>query len=232
MARAATKKWRDAAVESEAERLALAESSKIKNEEIGVLRVIARDLDNRLEEEIERFEEAIKAKNNTTTAWFAGADVETDDEGGKPRRRELPYVTRRLIVELLCAGVHPSSIGTVMAITGARGMVVPSNRFMRRMRNEMRIVVETLAALVVLATGFSRHWLFSPGTLASVPAGGLEVLSFDGTAKDGADYITCNAVLCRRSTGEKRTLCLRGGFLTDGKSAAPETASLREGGCG
>ena len=38
-------------------------------------------------------------------------------------------------MELFCAGVHPSSIGAVMAITGARDMVVPSKHFMRRMRN-------------------------------------------------------------------------------------------------
>jgi len=67
-ARAATKKWRDAAVQSEAERLALAESSKMKNEEIDVLRAIACDLDNRLEEEIERFKEAMKVKKITATA--------------------------------------------------------------------------------------------------------------------------------------------------------------------
>ena len=52
-------------------------------------------------------------------------------------------------------------------------------------------------------------------------------MSFDGTAKDGADYITCNVLFCRRSTGEKRTLRLRGAILTDGKSVAQETAALK-----
>jgi len=61
--------------------------------------------------------------------------VEKDDEGSEPRRRQWPCETRRLIMELFCAGVHPSSIGAVMAITGARDMVVPSKHFMRRMRN-------------------------------------------------------------------------------------------------
>ena len=53
---------------------------------------------------------------------------------------------RRKIVEYLCMGAHPSQIGSLIAISEGPDVLVPSNRFMRRMRNEMRIVVETLAA--------------------------------------------------------------------------------------
>jgi len=52
-------------------------------------------------------------------------------------------------------------------------------------------------------------------------------MGFDWTGKDGYDYITCNIKL-RKPNGDTRTLCLRGAFLTDGKTAAQETAALKD----
>jgi len=121
----------------------------------------------------------------------------------------------------------------------------------------MRIVVEALAAhaatdedvsaaledISEVAQAFSAlwcsiHWSFSPLAFLATGCSHLAprlrcrqvkwtTMSFDGTAKDGADYITCNVLFCRRSTGEKRTLRPRGAILTDGKSVAQETAALK-----
>jgi len=52
-------------------------------------------------------------------------------------------------------------------------------------------------------------------------------MGFDGTGKDGADYTTCYVKL-RLKDGSRRTLRLRGAFLTDGKTAAQETAALKD----
>ena len=52
-------------------------------------------------------------------------------------------------------------------------------------------------------------------------------MGFDETGKDGYDYITCNIKL-RKPNGDTRTLCLRGAFLTDGKTVAQEAAALKD----
>ena len=53
---------------------------------------------------------------------------------------------RRRIVKFLVIGVQPAQIGPTLEAVMDTNVILPSVRFMRQMRSEMRIIVETLAA--------------------------------------------------------------------------------------
>ena len=133
-------------------RLPAVEAKRKSDASARMLSELLRDLDNTLQLERERWAEAGRVNKKTAAAWF-GAD---GDEPG-PIQQKWRYPVRRQIIELLCAGSHPSQIGTIMTIMGGDDVLVPSERFMRRMRNEMCIVVETLAARAAADPDVSHH---------------------------------------------------------------------------
>jgi hypothetical protein len=53
---------------------------------------------------------------------------------------------RQMIVYLLVIGLSPDQIGPTVMTTMGSCFILPSDRFMRQMYFEMRIIVETLAA--------------------------------------------------------------------------------------
>ena len=53
-------------------------------------------------------------------------------------------------------------------------------------------------------------------------------LGFDGTGKDGKDLVTFNITTRNTKTNETRTLCLRGAFLVDNKTAEAETRAIKD----
>jgi len=53
-------------------------------------------------------------------------------------------------------------------------------------------------------------------------------IAFDGTGKNGKDYVTCNIRVENRTTGVENTICLRGAFLTDNKTAQCEAEGIRD----
>ena len=134
---------------------------------------------------------------------------------------------RKAIIQLLGIGLTPAQVGPAMCVgqmMGARGagegagaegagsdFTVPGDRFIRAMRNELRIIVEALAARV--AADPDMLW---------------QQIGFDGTGKDGKDFITANIKIKSESTGKSRTLCLRGAFMPEDKSAQKEAEAIRD----
>ena len=56
------------------------------------------------------------------------------------------FKMRQMIVKLLVVGLSPAQIGPAITTINGSSFILPSDRFMRQMRSEMRIIVETLAA--------------------------------------------------------------------------------------
>jgi hypothetical protein len=65
------------------------------------------------------------------------------DEG---KTNKWSYDLRLRIMKLLIIGLSPSQIGPTMQVFSSTPIIVPSDRFMREIRSEMRIVTEALAA--------------------------------------------------------------------------------------
>ena len=53
-------------------------------------------------------------------------------------------------------------------------------------------------------------------------------LAFDGTGKDGKDFVTCSIRTVNTKTGVEKTICLRGAFLTDNKTSQCEAEGVRD----
>ena len=70
-------------------------------------------------------------------------DVDFHDED---KSNKWGVKMRRRILKLLVIGVPPAQIGPTLKAVMDTNVILPSVRFMRQMRSEMRIIVETLAA--------------------------------------------------------------------------------------
>lgn len=53
-------------------------------------------------------------------------------------------------------------------------------------------------------------------------------VGFDGTGKDGKDFVNCNILVVDKETKKEKTICLRGAFLTDNKTAECEAQGIKE----
>lgn len=51
---------------------------------------------------------------------------------------------------------------------------------------------------------------------------------FDGTGKDGKDFVTCSILVENKITREVSTICLRAAFMSDNKTAASESQAIQE----
>lgn len=67
---------------------------------------------------------------------------------GKDERKanKWGYEMRLRIMKLLIIGLSPAQIGPTIQVFNEEPLILPSERFIRDLRGEMRIIVETLAA--------------------------------------------------------------------------------------
>jgi hypothetical protein len=70
-------------------------------------------------------------------------DFDLHDEG---KSNMWGFKMRQMIVKLLVVGLSPAQMGPAITTITGKSFRLPLDRFMRQMRSEMRIIVETLAA--------------------------------------------------------------------------------------
>ena len=126
--------------------------SKEKQKDMAAELRFYQDKEMREEEALEELEESTKASAHSGSKRQAeegdeevifDVDFDLHDEG---KSNMWGFKIRQMIVKLLVVGLSPAHIGpTITTITG-KSICLPSDRFMRQMRSEMRIIVETLAA--------------------------------------------------------------------------------------
>ena len=127
-------------------------TSKEKQKDMAAELRFYQDKEMREEEALEELEESTKASAQSGRKRQAeegdeevifDVDFDLHDEG---KSNMWGFKIRQMIVKLLVVGLSPAQIGpTITTITG-KPICLPSDRFMRQMRSEMRIIVETLAA--------------------------------------------------------------------------------------
>ena len=81
-------------------------------------------------------------------------DVDFHDED---KSNKWGVKMRKRIVKLLVIGVPPAQIGPTLRAVMDTNVILPSDRFMRQMRSEMRIIVETLAAYAAADPEVKSH---------------------------------------------------------------------------
>ena len=127
--------------------------------------------------------------------------------------RPWPLWIRVWIYELLVKGVPPSSIPGVMMTSvsalnpGAENVKLPCESFMRRARQEVRIIAETMAAYTI---GRASDW---------------KQLGADGTDRNQIALITSNLRVVLQD-GTLSDVVLRAAYLTGGKTAEMEMEAI------
>lgn len=122
---------------------------------------------------------------------------------------EIPFAARRLIIRLLALGLAPAKIpGVIVCALDTDQIILPTVRHIRRMRGEMRVVVELMA--VYAAADRTAKW---------------ECFHTDGTDKSGLSFVTA-ALQFTRASGDTVCIALRPAFLTIGKTAEQETEAV------
>ena len=165
--------------------------------------------DQRSAEQVENSHDAVAHGGGWDEDWAPAA---RGDSGRLSRSTAWGFTMRKKVIQLLVAGTSPSAVATVMRICiGDEKVKYPNERFMRNMRREMRGVVEMLAARA-----------------AADPNVIWESIGFDGTGKDGQDFVTANISTLSKVTGQRSTLCLRGVFPPANKTAEGELAAIKE----
>jgi hypothetical protein len=121
--------------------------SKKKHEEMAAELRFYQDKEMRDEESLEEEAQARAQSGSKQRSEDGDEEVIFDvDFHDEDKSNKWGVKMRRRIVKLLVIGVPPAQIGPTLKAVMDTYVISPSVRFMRQMRSEMRIIVETLAA--------------------------------------------------------------------------------------